>query len=352
MLDSGTMADKGSVKGIKMKNDILLSGFMLSVSFSVVADPLSTWNQTEPKQALMAWVDEVTTRGSDQFIPLEKRYVVFDNDGTLWPESPVPFQVQFILDEIKRQAPQHPEWTYSPLLTAAINDDYKTVAHYGDDGLNKLIAMTHSGITDTEYDQRVKSWLSKKKHPRFGCRYDHLAYQPMKQLLNYLQTNGFKTWIVSAGGIDFMRVMTKEMYGIPPEQVIGSFSISEYALTPDGDKIIKTMKGPFTDNAVNKPAAIHLFMGHRPVAAFGNSDDDLSMLRYSSANPDYHTFSMLIRHTDNVREYQYDGHTFLNGNMHQALSSAKEKGWTIVDIKRDWNTVFDPAACPAPGNAK
>lgn len=328
-----------------MKKNLLACALLLGCATAAHADPLSAWNDTAAKQSIEQWVQHATQQGSPDFIPADKRYVVFDNDGTLWPEAPLTFQIQFILDEIIRQAPEHPEWKKDPLINAVLTNDLKTVVKAGDKGLMKLLALTHSGITTDEFDRRVATWLETHKDKRFGCRYDRMGYQPMRQLLDYLRENGFKTWIISGGGIDFMRVMSQKMYGIPPEQVVGSFALGEFSLSADGTQIRKTMQGAFNDDKANKPVAIHLFMGHRPVGAFGNSDGDLQMLQYA-ANPDYKAFGLLVHHTDAAREYAYDSHPPASGKLVEALPEAKAKGWTVVDMKQDWKTVFDPALCP------
>ncbi|WP_234262395.1 HAD family hydrolase [Klebsiella aerogenes] len=329
-----------------MKKTLLLSALLLSFgSTAASTDALSAWNATPAKQAIEQWVQNTTREGSPDFIPPDKRYVVFDNDGTLWPEAPLTFQLQFAVDEIKRLAPAHPEWKNDPVVSAVLGNDLKAVAASGDKGLLKLLALTHSNMTTDEFDKRVTDWLASHKDRRTGCRYDQLGYQPMRQLLDYLRANGFKTWIVSGGGIDFMRVISQKMYGIPREQVVGSFALSAFSLTDKGIQLNKTMKGAFNNDAANKPVAIHLFTGQRPVAAFGNSDGDLQMLQYATSNPDYKTFGLLIHHTDAAREYAYDSHPTASGRLVAALPEAKEKGWTVVDMKQDWNTVFDPQQC-------
>lgn len=329
-----------------MKHTLLLSVMLFGTMVAAhAADPLSTWNDTAAKQSIEQWVQNSTDKDRSTYIPPEKRYVVFDNDGTLWPEAPLTFQLQFAVDEVKRLAPEHPEWKNDPVVSAVLNDDLKTVVASGEKGLIQLLELTHSNITTEEFNQRVSNWVDSHRDNRFGCRYDQMSYQPMRQLLDYLRENGFKTWIVSGGGIDFMRVVAEKMYGIPPEQVIGSFSLSEFSLTDNGTQLRKTMEGAFNDDAAAKPVAIHLFMGQRPVAAFGNSDGDLAMMQYTASNPDYKTFGLLVHHTDAEREYAYDSHPPASGKLVEGLSLAKEKGWAIVDMKHDWKTVFDPALC-------
>ena len=226
-----------------MKKTVLLSMLLLSFTSAAATDMLPAWKDTPAKQAIEQWVQGATREGGADFIPLDKRYVVFDNDGTLWPEAPLTFQLQFAVDEVKRLAPDHPEWKKDPLVAAVLNNDLKTVAAGGEKGLLKLLALTHSGMTTEEFSQRVSAWFDSHQDKRTGCRYDQLGYQPMRQLLDYLRANGFKTWIVSGGGIDFMRVVSEKMYDIPPEQVIGSFALSEFSLTDDGTELRKTMKG-------------------------------------------------------------------------------------------------------------
>lgn len=329
-----------------MNKKIVLSVVLFAaMSSAQAADPLSAWNDTAAKNAIVQWVQNATNQDRSTYIPPDKRYVVFDNDGTLWPEAPLTFQLQFAVDEVKRLAPQHPEWKNDPVLGAVLNNDLKAVAASGEKGLMQLLAATHSDITTDEFTQRVSQWVDNQHDKRFGCRYDNMGYQPMRQVLDYLRDNGFKTWIISGGGIDFMRVLSQKMYGIPPEQVVGSFSLSEFSLTDNGTQLRKTMKGAFNDDAAAKPVAIHLFMGQRPVAAFGNSDGDLAMMQYTAANPDYRTFGLIVHHTDADREYAYDSHPPASGKLVEGLSVAKEKGWTVVDMQKDWKTVFDPALC-------
>ena len=272
---------------------------------TAAAEPLSAWNDTAAKHAIEEWVQNATNPDRPTFIPTDKRYVVFDNDGTLWPEAPMTFQIQFALDEIKRLAPENPNWSNDPLVQAVLKDDLKSVVGSGEKGLMHLLSLTHSGMTTEDFTQRVANWVSTHKDPRFGCQYDQMGYQPMRQLLDYLRENGFKTWIVSGGGIDFMRVLSQKMYGIPPEQVIGSFALGEFAL----------------------------------------SDGDLAMLQYTAANPDAKTFGLLVHHTDAAREYAYDSHPPASGKLVDGLTQAKSHGWTVVDMKQDWKTVFDPAQC-------
>jgi len=327
-----------------MKGKFLLASLLLWGS-AVHADDLSAWRDSAAKRAIVQWVQATTAPGSRAFIPVNERYVVFDNDGTLWPEAPLTFQLQFAVDEVKRLAPSHPQWQQDPMVQAVLSDDKAALEKAGKQGLLKLLTLTHSGMTTDEFAQRVAQWVDTHRHPRFGCRYDTLSYQPMRQLLDYLRRNGFKTWIVSGGGVDFMRVLAEKMYGIPPEQVIGSFSLSEFSLSDNGTQLRKTMHGAFLDDEAAKPVAIHLFMGHRPVAAFGNSDGDVPMLQYTSSNPKMKTLGLLVHHTDPAREYGYDAHPPASGKLVSGLTLAPRYGWVVVDMHHDWQTVFDPTLC-------
>ena len=322
----------------------LLAALLLWLPFAQ-ADDLSAWRDSAAKRAIVQWVQGATLSGGSAFIPENQRYVVFDNDGTLWPEAPLTFQLQFALDEVKRLAPSHPQWQQDPLVQAVLADDKAALLKAGKKGLMHLLELTHANMTTDEFTQRVQQWVDTQRHSRFGCRYDALGYQPMRQLLDYLRKNGFKTWIVSGGGIDFMRVLAEKMYGIPAENVIGSFSLAEFSLSDNGTQLRKTMNGAFYDDEAAKPAAIHLFMGHRPVAAFGNSDGDVPMLQYTSSIPNAKTFGLLVHHTDAQREYAYDAHPPASGKLVSGRTLAPRYGWTIVDMQRDWLNVFDPTLC-------
>ncbi|WP_226570726.1 HAD family hydrolase [Mangrovibacter yixingensis] len=321
---------------------VVLLPFM---AWSAENEPLSAWNASPAKAQILSWVAQSTQQDGPDFIPVNQRYVVFDNDGTLWPEAPLTFQLQFAVDEVNRLAPSHPEWQDNPVVIAAQKHDMAALAKAGQQGLMTLLTLTHSNMPVEEFDRRVDAWLASHRHPRFGCPYNKLGYLPMRQLLDYLREKGFKTWIISGGGIDFMRRVAGEMYGIPPEQVVGSFSLTEFRLTDDGTQLEKTMKGAFYNDEAQKPVSIHLFMGHRPVAAFGNSDGDVPMLQYTSANKQVKPLGVLIHHTDAQREYAYDAHPSASGKLINGLSLAPHYGWVVVNMKSDWNQVFDPAQC-------
>jgi phosphoglycolate phosphatase-like HAD superfamily hydrolase len=318
----------------------LVSLLLLCAAVCAADDPLPSWNDTAPKRAVLDYVARVTAEGSPDFIPSPERIAVFDNDGTLWPENPVPFQLDFSLDEIRRLLPENPAWKDDPAVEAALAGDLPalTADHYAK--LQRLLALAGSGMTTVEYADRVRQWFATARHPRFDRPYDRLAYQPMLELLAHLRANGFKTFIVSGGGADFMRVFTERVYGIPPEQVVGSNTRAVFELREDGPVLVKTMDDLFVDDGAGKPAGIHQFIGRRPVAAFGNSDGDKAMLEYTTiANP-RPSFGLIVHHTDGEREYAYDAKPRSSGKLVEALAEAPRRGWVVVDMKDDWRQVF------------
>jgi phosphoglycolate phosphatase-like HAD superfamily hydrolase len=306
-------------------------------------DPLSAWNDTAHKQSITEFVKRATTAGTPDFVAAEDRVAVFDNDGTLWPEDPVPFQLQFVLDELKRRTPDDPKLAADPMVQAALRDDLPALlAGERHEGLLHVLALTHTGMTTDEFDNNVNAWLASAKHPRFDRPYDQLAYVPQLQLLNYLRANGFRTYIVSGGGADFMRVFSQRVYGIPPEQVVGSTGAVEYQLRDGKPVLIKTADNVFVDDGAGKPAGIHQYIATRPILAVGNSDGDQAMLEYTTIDNPHPSLGVLIHHTDAVREYAYDAHPTSSGKLVTALKEAGPGGWTVVDMKADWNRVFSP----------
>jgi phosphoserine phosphatase len=305
------------------------------------ADPLPSWNDGAARQAIIDFVTRTTTPGSPDFVHIAERIAVFDNDGTLWPENPVPFQLAFVIDELKRRLPDEPKLAEDPMVKAALAGDMaKLLAGKHHDGLLHILALTHAGMTTGEFAAAVDRWLASARHPRFGLPYDRLAYQPMLEVLAYLRANGFKTFIVSGGGADFMRVFTERVYGIPPEQVVGSTARTVFELRDSGPVLVKTMDQLFVDDKAGKPAGIHQFIGRRPIACFGNSDGDLAMLQYTTIHNPRPSFGLIVHHTDAEREYAYDAVTRSSGKLVEALTEAPQRGWTVVDIKRDWKTVY------------
>ncbi|BDE01259.1 HAD family hydrolase [Mycolicibacterium fortuitum] len=305
------------------------------------ADPLSAWGDTAAKHSITEFVERVTAAGNPQFVAAEDRIAVFDNDGTLWAEAPLPFQAAFLIDELKRRAPHEPALAADPMVQAALKGDVAALLA-GDrhEGLLRVLALTHTGMTTDEFNQRVTDWMATAHHPRFGKPYDQLTYQPQQQLLNYLRDNGFRTFIVSGGGADFMRVFSQRVYGIPPEQVVGSTGTTRYELREGKPVLVKTSDYVFVDDKAGKPSGIHEFIGHRPILAVGNSDGDQAMLEYTTIDNPRPSLGVLIHHTDADREYAYDAEPPSSGKLVTALEAAQPNGWTVVDMKNDWKTVF------------
>lgn len=302
-------------------------------------DPLASWNDGPAKQALLAFVESVTREGSPAFVPPSERIAVFDNDGTLWPENPLPFQLAFVFDELKRLAPQHPEWKDDAIVQAALTGDVATIHAGGHEALFHLIGLTHAGMTTAEFDQRVRDWIATARHPRFDRPYDQLAYQPMLEVLQYLRAHGFQTWIVSGGGVDFMRVWAERVYGIPPAQIVGSVGRTSFEMRDGKPVLVKQPEVDFVDDKAGKPVGIHRQIGRRPLAAFGNSDGDLQMLQWTTIGR-APGFGLIVHHTDAEREYAYDKAPKSSGKLVQGLVEAPQRGWIVVDVKRDWKRVF------------
>ena len=307
-----------------------------------VSAPLASWRDNDAKKAITEYVLRVTDEKSPDFVPAPERIAVFDNDGTLWPENPMPFQLAFALDELKRRLPDEPAWKEDAMVQAALEGDLPTLLadHYK--GLFHILELTGSGMTTVEFADRVRNWLATAKHPRFHRPYDQLAYQPMLELLQYLRDNGFKTFIVSGGGADFMRVFSERVYGIPPEQVVGSNARTVYELRDDGPVLVKTLDHLFVDDGPGKPVGIHQFIGRRPIACFGNSDGDLQMLEYTTIDNTRPSLGVIIHHTDAEREYAYDAKPKSSGKLVTALADAPKRGWIVVDMKNDWAEIFTP----------
>ncbi len=311
---------------------------------STAADPLPSWNDGPTRQAILAFVARVTKEGSPDFVPLPERIAVFDNDGTLWPENPMPFQAAFAVDELRRRVATRPELASDPMVQAALDGDLaKLLAGEHHDGVLRVLALTHAGMTTDEFRDAVEAWLTAARHPRYGRRYDELTYQPMQELLRHLRANGFKNFIVSGGGADFMRVWVERVYGIPPEQVVGSTARTTFELREGRPVLTKTLDHLFVNDKQGKPPGIHQFVGRRPVACFGNSDGDHAMLQHTTiANP-RPSLGLIVHHTDSEREYAYDAETKSTGRLVDALEEAPRRDWLVVDMKRDWSAVFGPA---------
>jgi phosphoglycolate phosphatase-like HAD superfamily hydrolase len=333
------MKPKGTTAMERTRRIMLMTLAVLTLAFNApAADPLPSWNDGAVKQSIVEFVQAVTTEGGVKFMPPAERIAVFDNDGTLWAEHPMYFQLLFALDRVKALAPQHPEWKEKQPFKAVLEGDMKTVVAGGEHALLELVMATHAGMTTTEFAAVVQDWLATAKHPRFHRPYTEVVYQPMLELLAYLRANGFKTYIVSGGGIEFMRPWTEKVYGIPPEQVIGSSGKTTFELRDGKPVLVKLPEIDFIDDKADKPVGIHKFIGRRPIAAFGNSDGDLQMLQWTAAGEGAR-FCLYIHHTDAEREWAYDRQSSI-GRLDKGLDEAKARGWTVVSMKDDWKRVF------------
>jgi phosphoglycolate phosphatase-like HAD superfamily hydrolase len=305
-------------------------------------DPLPLWNTGPVKQSIVAFVTAAVDRSSPGYIEPSDRIAVFDNDGTLWSEQPIYFQLAYALDRVKELAPQHPEWKTTQPFKAVLDGDMAALQKAGEKGLGELIMATHTGMTTDEFAVAATNWLARARHPACECPYTDRVYTPMLELLSYLRANGFKTYIVSGGTVEFMRAFAETVYGVPPEQVIGSSFATKFRIGADGKpELVREPRIDFIDDGPGKPVGINKFIGRRPVFAFGNSDGDQQMLEWTAAGSGPR-FAGLVHHTDATREYAYD-RTSKIGRLDKALDEANTKGWTVVDMSRDWRTVFPQA---------
>jgi phosphoserine phosphatase len=303
-------------------------------------DPLPSWNDGPVKQSIIAFVTDVTREGSPDFIARPERIATFDNDGTLWIEQPVYVQFAFALDRVKALAPLHPEWKDKQPFKAVLEGDMAAVAAAGEQGAAEIVAATHAGMTPEEFRRTVKEWLATAKQPRFDRRYTDLVYQPMLEVLAYMRANGFKTFIVSGGGIEFIRAFAEERYGVPPEQVVGSSIVTKFERQDGRPILFRLPQIDFVNDGPGKPVGIEQHIGRRPVAAFGNSDGDLEMLQWTTESGG-RRLGVIVHHTDAEREYAYDRQSKV-GHLDKALEAAALDGWAVVDMKRDWKTIFVP----------
>jgi len=301
-------------------------------------DPLPSWNDTAPKKAIEAFVEKVTTKGSSDFVPPNERIATFDNDGTLWAEQPMYFQLAFVFERVKALAPQHPEWKTKEPFASLLKGDMKAVAAAGQKGAMAMLAATHTGMTTEEFSKTVSDWIATAKHPKTGRPYIEMVYQPMIELLAYLRANGFKTFIVSGGGIEFMRPWTEKIYGIPPEQVVGSSGKLKFEMRDGKPALLKLPEIELIDDGPGKPAGIQSHIGRRPLMAFGNSDGDQQMLEWTAAATGAR-FCLLVHHDDADREWAYDRDSKI-GRLDKAWDEATAKGWTVVSMKSDWKEIF------------
>jgi phosphoserine phosphatase len=320
---------------------------LLTFSPFVSAEALPSWTDGAAKTAITAFVTGVTTASSPNFVPPAERIAVFDNDGTLWVEQPMYTQLAYVIDRVKALAPAHPEWQEEQPFKAVLTGDLEALKASGMDGVTKLLAATHANMTTTEFERIVSDWIASARHPRFDRLYTQVVYQPMLELLDYLRANSFKTFIVSGGGIDFMRPWTERVYGIPPEQVIGSQIAMTYEVKNGTPVLMREPEIGFIDDKAGKPAGIQQHIGRRPILAFGNSDGDYQMLEWTTAGAGKR-LGLILHHDDGEREYAYDRESHV-GRLSKGLDDARSKGWTLVSMKRDWSRVFPAAPMVSPG---
>jgi phosphoglycolate phosphatase-like HAD superfamily hydrolase len=302
------------------------------------ADPLSSWNEGTAKRAILAFVARVTTQGGPDFVPPAERIATFDNDGTLWSEQPIYVQFAFALDRVRALAPQHPDWRDREPFKSVLAGDVQRALASGEHGVLELLAATHVGNTTEEFERIVRDWIATARHPRYDRPYTEVIYQPMLELLEYLRANGFKTFIVSGGGADFMRPWVEVAYGIPPEQVVGSRAKLEYQVHDGVPSIARLAGVDLVDDKAGKPVGIQQLIGRRPIAAFGNSDGDFEMLEWTTSGSGPR-LGLIVHHTDAVREWAYDRDSHI-GTLARALDEAPARGWVVVDMKEDWKTIY------------
>ena len=314
----------------------LAAGFAAATA-GAQTGPLASWNDGASKQSILKFVDDVTTEGA-RFVPRAERIAVFDNDGTLWSEQPMYFQLAFALDQVKTLAPKHPEWKTEEPFRTLLAGDVKAALGQGEKAILSVVVASHSGMTTEEFEQSVEEWAASARHPRTGRLYTEMVYQPMLELLAYLRAKGFKTFIVSGGGVEFMRPWVEKAYGIPPEQVVGSSGATKFELRPNGPVLLKEPRVEFVDDGPGKPAGINRFIGRRPILAFGNSDGDHQMLQWTAAGSGARLMG-LVHHTDAEREWAYDRQSHI-GKLDKALDEALARNWTVVDMKKDWKRVY------------
>jgi phosphoglycolate phosphatase-like HAD superfamily hydrolase len=333
-----------------MKRKISLSTLLLA-AFTLIAfsftkqeeienakNPLPSWNDGASKKSIIDFVTKTTKQGSADFVPVSDRVACFDNDGTLWSEQPMYFQLAFAIDRIKAMAPEHPEWKKTQPFQALLEGDIKTALSGGEKALMQIIGTTHSGMPTEAFEKTVKDWMATATHPVKKKRYNELIYQPMVELLNYLRANGYKTFIVSGGGVDFMRPWVEKAYGIPPDQVVGSSGKVKYDTLNGRPVLIKLPEINFIDDKEGKPVGIHQYIGKRPIFTAGNSDGDYAMLQWTSTGSGPR-FGMIVHHTDGQREWAYDRKSHI-GNLERGLDDAKKYNWQVVDMKNDWNKIY------------
>jgi hypothetical protein len=325
---------------LKLAGAVLGFAVGLNVSFraSAQTDLLPSWNDTPTKQAIVEFVGRVTKSGGPDFVAPAERIATFDNDGTLWVEQPMYVQLAFALDRVKVMAPSHPEWKDKQPFKAVLDGDMKALAESGERGLVEIIMVTHAGMTTNEFTKIVTDWLANSRDQRFKRPYTELVYQPMLELLAYLRANGFTTFIVSGGGVEFVRPWTEKVYGVPPQQVVGSSIKTKFQMLDGSPTLFRLPDVNFIDDKAGKPVGINEAIGRRPIAAFGNSDGDLEMLQWTTISGGVR-FGALVHHTDAEREYAYDRQSHF-GRLDVALDAASVNKWTVIDMKKDWKVIF------------
>ena len=321
-----------------MRRLLLILILLLPTTTLHAQDTLPSWKDTASRKAIVAFVENVCDRSSSDYVPPAERVAVFDNDGTLWSEQPMYVQLAFALDRIKALAPEHPEWKTTQPFQAVLEGDLEALHASGHTGLLKIIGATHAGMTTDEFAQVAADFFKTAKHPKYNRPYTECVYQPMLELLEYLRENQFRTYIVSGGGIDLMRVFAEEVYGIPPEQVVGSSIKTVYQERDGVPTLVRLPEVDFVDDKVGKPVGILKFIGRRPLMAFGNSDGDYEMLRYTTAGKGPR-LAAIVHHTDDVREVAYDRESTF-GKLNKALDEAPSRGWVVIDMKKEWSTIF------------
>ena len=314
------------------------AGFVALALPVCAADPLPSWNDGASKKAIVTFVETVSKAGSPGFVPAAERIATFDNDGTLWSEQPMYFQFLFALDRVKALAPQHPEWNDREPFASLLRGDLKSALAGGEKSMAEIVMATHAGMTTDDFQQVVMEWAATAKHPKTKRLYSEMVYQPMLELLGYLRANGFKTYIVSGGGIEFMRPWAEKVYGVPPEQVIGSSIKTKFDLVGGKPALVRLPEVNFIDDGPGKPVGINQHIGRRPIAAFGNSDGDLQMLQWTAAGSGPR-LCLYVHHTDAIREWAYDRQSPI-GKLDKGLDEATAKGWTVVSMKDDWKVIF------------
>lgn len=323
---------------MRVARHLLCCATVAAVAPIAAAEPLPSWNDGPTKSAIIQFVERVTDKSSPDVVPVEQRIATFDNDGTLWSEQPIYFQLAFALDRVKAMAPDHPEWKNKQPFKGVLEGDLKAVMAGGKKSLVEIMAATHAGMTTDEFAQIVTEWINTARHPKTGRLYKEMVYQPMLELLTYLRANGFKTYIVSGGGIEFMRPWAEEVYGIPPEQVVGSSIKVKYEERDGKPVLVRLPEINFIDDKAGKPVGINQHIGRRPIAAFGNSDGDYQMLRYVTAGKG-RRFGLLVHHSDGEREWAYDRDSHI-GQLAKGLDEAPKRGWTVVDMQKDWKVIY------------